>query len=196
MVDKAIETLVWANRLNPGPWKAHSMGVGRAAREIASAAGLDRQKAYFLGLLHDIGRYEGPRELHHVIAGYELMMEKGWEDAAHICITHSFPDGKLEHFFGKWDVTDAELQKIRSVLSERPLDDYDRLISLCDALTWGENVCLMEKRMVDVVLRHGAPAGMDEKWRAWFAIKTDFENRIGDSIYSLFPESVETTFAR
>jgi len=52
----------------------------------------------------------------------------------------------------------------------------------------------MEKRMVDVVLRHGVAPGMQEKWQAWFDIKADFERRIGHSIYDLFPEAVQNTF--
>ncbi len=193
-LEQAIELLLWAVKQNPGPWKEHSMGVGHAAREIASAVGLDRRRAYALGLLHDIGRFEGVRGMHHVIAGYNLMMEKGWEDAARICITHSFPDGNAEHYFGPMDVSDEEFAQIKTLLAEKPFDDYDRLIQLCDAIVWGESVCLMEKRLVDVVIRHGVAPGMAEKWRIWFEIKADFEQRMGKSIYSLFPEAVETTF--
>ena len=194
MLNEAMALLEWAHDLNPGPWREHSKGVARAAQKIAEAIGLDGEKAYFLGLMHDIGRYEGPRGLHHAIAGYDLLMKKGWEDAAKIAVTHSFPTQSLNHFGGgALDVSDEEMAVIRQVLAQ-PFDDYDRLIQLCDALSWGEGVCLMEKRLVDVVVRHGAFAGMEIKWRKWFEIKADFERRMGHSLYDLFPEAAANTF--
>ncbi|MBR1822490.1 MAG: hypothetical protein IJ769_12840, partial [Clostridia bacterium] len=54
----------------------------------------------------------------------------------------------------------------------------------------------LEKRMVDVVLRHGAFPGMAEKWRKWFDLKAYFEAKIGGSLYDLFPECAEYTFKR
>ena len=194
MIKEAALLLDWAHEQNPGPWRAHSLGVARVCREIARALGLDDEKAYTLGLLHDIGRYEGVRGIHHVIAGYELLMAKGMEEAARICITHSFPDRKYEHYIGAMDVTAEEEAKIRQLLAAAEFDDYDRLAQLGDAIAWGEGVCLMEKRLVDVVLRHGFREGMQEKWQAWFDIKADFEKRLGKSIYSLFPEAAENTF--
>ena len=42
---------------NPGPWGNHSRIAGDCAQKIAQACGnLDSEKAYVLGLLHDIGR--------------------------------------------------------------------------------------------------------------------------------------------
>ena len=39
---------------NPGPWKAHSVSVAENARRIADKAnGMDADRAYVLGLLHD-----------------------------------------------------------------------------------------------------------------------------------------------
>lgn len=143
-INQAHALLDWAVEQNPGPWREHSIGVARAARTIAVAADMDGEKAYMMGLLHDIGRYEGVRGLHHAVAGYRLLMEKDWPAGARICVTHSFPTGNLAHFGGgAMDVDDAETALIRRELA-LPFDDYDRLIQLCDALTWGEGVCLME----------------------------------------------------
>lgn len=193
---EALELLESGVRQNPGPWREHSLGVGRAAETIARAAGMDAERAYLSGLLHDIGRYAGPSGLRHAILGHDLMLEKGCRDIARICVTHSFITGRIEHFGGgALDVSEADLDRVRAIIA-LPFDDYDRLIQLCDALTWGEGVCLMEKRMVDVVLRHGTFPGMEEKWRRWFEIKADFESRIGHSLYRLFPECAEYTFDR
>lgn len=56
-IEKAIEELEIAGELNPGPWTKHSENVGIAARNIAEkVSGMDADKAYIVGLLHDIGR--------------------------------------------------------------------------------------------------------------------------------------------
>lgn len=45
-----------AESCNPGPWGNHSRIAAHCARKIAQECGLDPEKAYILGLLHDIGR--------------------------------------------------------------------------------------------------------------------------------------------
>ena len=57
---------------NPGPWGDHSRIAAHCAEAIARACGLDADKAYVLGLLHDIGRRYGKRHLGlplHALAG-------------------------------------------------------------------------------------------------------------------------------
>ena len=40
---------------NPGPWGKHSLTAAHCAEKIAAACGdMDAEKAYVLGLLHDI----------------------------------------------------------------------------------------------------------------------------------------------
>ena len=88
--NEADDLLKWAGELNPGPWINHSKVVAKTAEKIAQKCSLDCNKAYVLGLLHDIGRYEGVTGLRHIIAGYELMSKKNYVDNAYICLTHSF----------------------------------------------------------------------------------------------------------
>ena len=192
---EATALLDWAHAQNPGPWRAHSLHVARAAGAIAEKCGMDGERAWVLGALHDVGRYEGVRGLHHAVAGYALLMEKGDPGAARICVTHSFPDGCFEHFNGKRDVSPEEETFLRQFLAENVPDDFDRLIQLCDAICTAQGVCLMEKRLVDVALRHGLEPGLDEKWRAFLNIRRDFERRMGASVYSLFDECAAVTFA-
>jgi putative nucleotidyltransferase with HDIG domain len=74
--DEAESILTWAYEQNPGQWVNHCRVVARAAEAIAKKCELDTQRAYVSGLLHDVGRYEGVCELHHVYAGYELLKNK------------------------------------------------------------------------------------------------------------------------
>lgn len=70
---------------NPGPWGKHCLTAAHCAEKIASACGdMDVEKAYILGLLHDIGRKFGVRHLGHVydyaiIGGHVAAMETSME---------------------------------------------------------------------------------------------------------------------
>ena len=61
----------------------------------------DGEKAYILGLLHDIGRKFGVRHLGHVSDGDSYMLSLGYDEAARICLTHSFNNGRLEEYIGR-----------------------------------------------------------------------------------------------
>ena len=71
-------------------WVQHSRNVGIAARNIAGrVSGLDPDKAYTLGLLHDIGRRVGVvGVVRHVWEGYRYCMENWWDEVARVCICH------------------------------------------------------------------------------------------------------------
>lgn len=191
---EALEWLEWGVRQNEGPWREHSLTTARAAKAIAEACGMDGERAFVLGALHDIGRYEGVRGMHHAIAGYELMMQKGEKEIARICLTHSFPRMRVDDGASEWDMTDAEIAFLKGFLNAQPADDYDRLIQLCDAISLPEGVCLMEKRLIDVALRHGVNEHTIEKWKAFLALRDEFARRSGGSLYRLFSEAIMVTF--
>lgn len=193
---EAEAMLAEAARLNPGPWAQHSRHVAEAARAIAGhLPGLDPEAAWVVGLLHDIGRRAGVTGMRHVLDGYRYLSGLGYEDAARISMTHSFACRHIEEIFGVRDFSPDELDEIEAYLAAVELDDYDRLIQLCDALAMAEGYVLMEKRMIDVALRYGGVTEQVlEKWREKFRIKADFESRMGRSIYALLPGVVENTF--
>ena len=156
---------------------------------------MDRRSAYILGLLHDIGRRESVTGMRHVYDGYRFLTAEGYPDAARICLTHSFAVKDVRSGSGRWDGTEAEMEEIDRYLKGIEYDDTDRLIQLCDAIALPEGFCLMEKRLVDVLIRHRKYNEFTiPKWEALFAIKEDFETRIGRSIYDLLPGVIETTF--
>ena len=167
---------------NPGPWGNHSRIVAHCAEKIADACeGLDPEKAYILGLLHDIGRKFGTRHLGHVSDGYTCMMALGYEEAAKICLTHSFNNQSLKDYIGKIDTTDEEYELIATELKKTVMDDYDRLIQLCDSIAGSEGVLKIEERMEDVKKRYGAYP--QEKWDTNIRLKEYIEKKIGKDIY-------------
>lgn len=171
-----------AERCNPGPWGDHSRVAAHCAEKIAELCeGMDAEKAYILGLLHDIGRKFGVRHLGHVSDGYTYMMSLGYEEAAKICLTHSFQNQSMEDYIGKSDTSDEEHRLIHTALGNVVMDDYDRLIQLCDALAGSEGVLDMEERMEDVKKRYGSYP--QEKWDSNVKLKDYFEKKIGKDIY-------------
>jgi hypothetical protein len=196
-IEQAALYLSEAERLNPGPWAAHSRNVAQAARLIAERhPRLDPERAYVAGLLHDIGRRYGITHMRHALDGYRFLASEGYEGAARPCLTHSYPLKDDPAGAAQWDGSQAELLFIQDYLSRITYDDYDRLIQLCDCLALPEGFCLMEKRLVDVALRYGVNDHTLPRWRAFLSIKEQFEQVIGVSIYSLLPGVIENTFGQ
>lgn len=193
-LQQAEEMLDEAAQMNPGPWVAHSRVTARAAWLIAAELpDLDPEAASILGYLHDIGRREGVHGMRHAIDGYRFLANQGFEDAARICLTHSYPI-PVAAVGSKWDGTPADFDFIQDYLNQLEYDIYDRLIQLCDSISQPTGYCLMEKRFVDVALRYGYNNYARDKWQAFIEILADFEHRLGKSVYSLLPGVVENTF--
>jgi hypothetical protein len=173
-----------AEKCNPGPWGNHSRTTAHCAEKIAQASGdMDANKAYIFGLLHDIGRKFGVRHLRHVSDGYTYMMKLGYEEVAKICLTHSFNNLTIDEYIGKFDTTAEELKLIQSKLQFIHLDEYDKLIQLCDALAGTDGVLDIVSRMEDVKQRYGFYP--KAKWDTNLKLKKHFEDKAGINIYSI-----------
>jgi len=182
--EEAQRLLGEAEACNPGPWGNHSRVAAHCARAIASRSpGMDGEKAYVLGLLHDIGRKFGVRHLGHVSDGYSYMLSLGYDEAARICLTHSFNNGRLEEYIGKQDVSEEERRLIVDGLASIEMDDYVRLIQLCDSLAGAEGVLDMEARMGDVKARYGMYP--QAKWDKNIQLKAYFEEKMGMDLYQV-----------
>ena len=181
--EEAQKILREAEKCNPGPWGNHSRIAARCSEKIAAAAGMHSEKAYVLGLLHDIGRKFGIYHMPHIYNGYRYMMELGYDEVARVCLTHSFSTPDFSTYIGKFDVEPAQLEQLRQWLSEMVYDDYDRLIQLCDCLAGSEDVMDMEARMLDVKRRYGEYP--QKKWDNNMKLKTYFEAKTGMDIYSI-----------
>lgn len=181
--EQAEALLTEAEACNPGPWGDHSRVAARCAEKIAqNCRDLDPDKAYILGLLHDIGRKFGVRHLGHVSDGYSYMMSLGYDEAARICLTHSFNEPALDSYIGMFDTTAEELKLIEDALKPVVMDEYDRLIQLCDAIAGSEGVLDIEERMNDVKRRYGSYP--QKKWDKNLELKRHFEEKMGKDLYS------------
>jgi len=196
--EEAEELLIWAHEQNPGPWTEHCRVAARAAEVIARKCGLDAERAYVSGLLHDIGYYDyrdgKSRKADHIFTGYELMMEKGYEDIARICLSHSFSCQDIRTIASSYiNCNDEEMAFITAFLTEAIYDDYDKLIQLCDSLCLPQGVVILERRLMEVVMRKGFGEFTLEKWSAWFELKDYFDEKCGTNIYNLFYDEINAS---
>ena len=193
-IEQAKRELYIAAQQNPGLWEQHSLVAADNARRIGEKVpGMDPEKAYVMGLLHDIGRRVGVTGMRHTVDGYRYLVSIGETPLARVCITHSYPVKDPDLYAGRQDCTPEEEMLVRQVLEERDFDDYDRLIQLCDAISLPTGPCILEKRFVDVVMRHGMESFTTDKWKAYYQIKGHFDALCGCNIYNLLPGIVENS---
>ena len=180
--EEAERIIKEAEAINPGPWGDHCRVAAHCAERIAARCeGMNPDKAYVVGLLHDIGRRFGGRHLGHVADGFSYMMSLGYDEVARICLTHSFNNQSMDGYIGKIDTTEEELKLIQTELAKITMDDYDRLIQLCDALAGAEGVLDIEERMGDVKRRYGYYP--EDKWNINLELKKWFEDRMHADLY-------------
>ena len=179
----AEKLLAAAREINPGPWGDHCRVAAGCAEKIAGACGMDPEKAYVLGLLHDIGRRFLIRDLGHLYYGYQYMQRLGFGQVARVCLSHSFPNQDLQIYIGKIDIPKEEADTVGKLLSGMVFDDYDRLIQVCDALAGSDGVLDMEERMADVKRRYGNYP--QAQWDKNVELKRYFEDKCGGSIYDI-----------
>ena len=198
--EKAEEIFAWGMKhreencpdSNISAWENHSRGAAEVAEKIAERAGLDPDKAYACGLLHDMGRYKGPHTgLKHISDGYDILIEKGFpEDIARICMTHSFnPKESVKSL--ELDDKDAE-QRIKDYVLATEYDDYDRLVQLADYMSGAHGVSTIERRYCSVMRRHGMTHPR-EILNQIYELKRYFDEKCGIDIYELFHDKIAET---
>ena len=149
---------------------------------------MDTNKAYVLGLLHDIGRRTGVAAVRHIIDGYDYAVSQGWNEVGRICLTHSFPVKNIECDIGKKDITPEQYDFIKYYLDDVEYDEYDKLIILCDALADARGFCILEKRFVDTTRRYGIFPFTVDRWNKTIEYKEHFEAAMDQSVYAVLPD--------
>ena len=101
------------------------------------------------------------------------MMSLGYDEAAKT----------TDAYIGNFDTTEEELRLIQDTLKTIVLDEYDRLIQLCDSIAGAEGVLDIEERMNDVKRRYGFYP--QKKWDNNLRLKKYFEEKMGKDIYAV-----------
>ena len=99
--------------------------------------------------------------------------------------THGFVVPDLASLSGSWDCSEVEKRFIHDYLQSIAFNSYDQLVQLCDYLATGDGFAIVEKRMVNVMLRYGSNPFTQAKWKTVFELKRQFDQLAGANIYDL-----------
>lgn len=188
--EKAYKLLLEAESLNPGGWIEHSKRVGEAAARIAEKLDLDVDKIKALGYIHDIGKRFG-EDSPHTITGYEYLKSLGYEEYAHICLTHSYLYNDINCVAGGFPDTTSENGIFRkNFVSSHTYTLYDKIINLCDLFCTNQFVTI-EKRLIDIYSYRGVFENTIYHMKKTFELKKEIEEYLRCPLYSLFPEIKE-----
>lgn len=190
-VEKALALLSEVEKENPGRWVEHSKRVGEAAARIALELKLDVDKARALGYIHDIGKKFGRKAVHSV-EGYLYIKSLGYDiEYANICLSHSYLNQDINCLAGGYPSKEEKGYTLRTqFLKNHTYTLYEKIINLCD-LFCTDHFMTIEKRLIDLYLRLGVYENTVYHIQQVYALKEEIENKMGKSIYTLFPEIVE-----
>ncbi len=183
----------YGQKSNNENWINHSICVGNTAGTIAKALNLDEDFAKTLGYIHDIGKkfnYEKDGVFPHAIKGYEYIKSLGYDEKyASICIKHSFLNNDIDCLSNDRDETDKNNPYYNFVKDYIKADYtiYEKIINLCDLMCTNK-VLTIDKRMIDVLLRHGVYAHTHYHITETVKLKAYFDNLLGLNLYDLFPD--------
>ena len=173
-------------------WIEHCICVGNTASKIAEALNLDSEYAKTLGYIHDIGKRfnEKGGVFPHAINGYNYLKSLGYdEDYVGICIKHSFLNNDIDCIANDRDETDRtnpNFQFFKDYI-KKDYTIYEKIINLCD-LMCTQKISTIDKRIINILLRHGAHANTKYHLEQTYKLKEYFDNLLGYNLYNLFPE--------
>ena len=178
-------------------WINHCICVGDSAGRIAKALfdkgiNIDIDKTITLGYIHDIGKRfnEQGGVFPHATNGYNYIKKLGYdEEYAGICIKHSFLNNDIDCISNDRDETDKSNPNY-DFFKEYIKDEYsieEKIINLCDLMCTTMTLTV-EKRMIDLLLRHGVFTKTHYHIEETIKLKEYFDNLLGYNLYDLFPE--------
>lgn len=195
--NEALELLESAKKeVKQDKWILHSICVGNAAGVIAKALQLDEDYAKTLGFIHDIGKmvsYEPNGVFMHEVYGYKFIQSLGYgEEYAGICIKHSFLNHDIDCVAtDKEEVNkkDPHYEFVKNYIKNE-YTIYDKIINLCDLMCTNK-VLTVDKRMLDLLVRHGVYKTTHYHIEQTLQLKEYFDTLLGHNLYDLFPEIKE-----
>ena len=151
--------------INTSDWIAHSLYEGKLAGQLAARMGLDVEKATKLGILHDYGR-KFIHNSEHIIKGYEALVDKGWDQEAIGCLTHSFLDGKRSSWNDEpedgfyiladgsiGNKSNANSDDVKLFLNSYEFTKYDLILNISDLMATSYGIVSPAERIIDIAIR-------------------------------------------
>lgn len=175
-------------------WVMHTICVGNAAGQIArvlkeTGENYDVEKVIVLGYLHDIGKMVGS-SADHPINGYNYLQGLGYDaEYCNISLVHHFINNDEKCVFST--IPDpVHDHKMIDFVRRHHFTPEEKLIALCDAMCL-TSVMTLEKRIIDVLSRHGTNTHTQDRIIETFELKRDIDQKLGYNLYDLFPEIKE-----
>ena len=165
-------------------WIEHSIHVGNTASIIAKNLKLDSEKAKVLGYIHDIGKSVGEIE-NHIMNGYNYLINLGYDsEYANISLVHSYLNNDVE-FTAGGHPTDIPFRT--EFIKNHEYTIYEKIICLCDLLCTSHGITLLEKRLVDIMIRRGIYDNTIYHIQNDKKLKKEIDDMLGYNLYDLFP---------
>lgn len=173
----------------------HLREVGDTAGKIAEALRkkgieVNPDKARAFGYLHDVGRLIGP-EQDHIINGYHYLKDRDFaEEYCAVSLTHSFPNHTVDCILST-PIDPVREKLVHDYLPTHQFSLEEELVCLSDLMVH-TRVTTVEKRMIDVISRHGTWTGTQDCIHVVLALKDKIDQMLGYNLYDLFPEIQES----
>lgn len=186
--EKALEMLEnFRSKMEDTGWINHSICVGNTVGKIASALGLEAEKARTLGYIHDIGKGIGEFK-DHVMNGYQYLLELGYDDeCANICLVHSYLNNDIMCTAGG---IPRDIPFRTEFIKNHEYTIYEKIINLCDLMCTSV-VMTVDKRLIDIMIRRGAYSNTQYHVQETYKLKKYIDDKLGFNVYDLFPEIKE-----
>lgn len=206
--EKADNLFLWALEQPRASidWENHSRDVAKVCEKVAEKAGMDSDLAYAKGLLHDVYKsIERDNEtmveingkkavgMTHPFRGYELLLEKGFPEAARTALTHTFYN-ESEVMDGGFDarLLPEDKEVLINWLNENEYDDYDKLVQLADNMASWKGIMTIDDRFCDILYRHPV-SNPQSGLRKLYELKDYFDEKVKGNIYEIFREEIIET---
>lgn len=156
---------IMEGKINTSDWMAHCLLEGKLAGELAAKMQLDVARAQKLGILHDYGR-KISQDNNHITRGYEELSDKGWNDEAIACLSHSFlagnrcawNDSPEDGFFvdddgvPQWEVG-TQKDDLTIFLENYEFSVYDDILNIADLMATSAAIVSPAERIADIATR-------------------------------------------
>ncbi|HSQ97210.1 MAG TPA: HD domain-containing protein [Rickettsiales bacterium] len=161
----------------------HCIVVAIISEKLAENMNLNKDKAFIIGLLHDIGRFQHKR--FHGLMGYKLFTEifektgiEIFKDIARISLTHTLINSPIKESYSSFDIyrsnnpnnIDIINKDEQEVILERKKvtpDEYDYIVAMADLLATGDSLKpnSLKERLDDIFKRYYQnEEGVKNRW--------------------------------
>ncbi len=167
-------------------YRFHTTGVARFSALLAESLGVNADKAYILGLLHDYGKRnnEFKSNIFHGLDGYHEMLRMDFDEVARICLTHTFRDKNFKN--EDYSYPDQWLDESRKLLQQYNYDDYDLIVQYADLFFEGLNIVKIEDRIAGIAARYKISACQQKSLsNSAFNLKKQIDDRCGCDSYQI-----------